>query len=346
MASKGTFVAYQPLRPQEIKVGDLVNQSINYWIKKGEEEKAAIMKRIKERNDRVYELSSKIKVDPLQTVAPLQDSYNDFVNQAISLNAHAQSIASDYSIPYEERIKAVRDAQNFSNQVKMLGTFMTSKEDIEAYQKNMGKINSGDYFEGDERVGMMVSLTSGAVDLVRDKDGDIAVRYARSMDSNFDDPVKEVKLSEFKNLFTTPVQDNLLDGKNGLIQRLLGAGKDMVIETVRNTDGNITTKTIQFDRNRAVNYIKSSLGYETSDDFNINSVAKDYNQLFYRNSKDKNYINTPEDLEAAIQYAVDIMEAGAKKVDSKVTKYTPLDIAIKNATLTNQRLGAQEGGGR
>ncbi|ATL41811.1 hypothetical protein CQS02_00095 [Elizabethkingia miricola] len=260
MAGQGTFIAYQPLRPTELKVGDLVSQSINYMIQRGEAQKAAKLKMQQEQGKNLYDMYKDIKLDPLQTVAPFQNAYNDFVGQGIDMVSTAKSRALDYSIPYEQRVAELQKAQKFSNDVKMLGTFMTSKDDQEAFRKNVERLNSGDYFEGDNRVGLMQSLATSNAQLIRDKDGDIAVAFAGSPDSKMGDQAVIMKLNEAKNLLTSGLENNLLDGDKGLITSLNKSGKDMVVQQERNTNGVTTYKTIKFDRDRAVNYLKSSIG--------------------------------------------------------------------------------------
>ncbi|MCL1653791.1 hypothetical protein M2T28_14295 [Elizabethkingia miricola] len=340
MAGQGTFIAYQPLRPTELKVGDLVSQSINYMIQRGEAQKAAKLKMQQEQGKNLYDIYKDIKLDPLQTVAPFQNAYNDFVGQGIDMVSKAKSRALDYSIPYEQRVAELQKAQKFSNDVKMLGTFMTSKDDQEAFRKNVERLNSGDYFEGDNRVGLMQSLATSNAQLIRDKDGDIAVAFAGSPDSKMGDQAVIMKLSEAKNLLTSGLENNLLDGDKGLITSLNKSGKDMVVQQERNTNGVTTYKTIKFDRDRAVNYLKSSIGYSSPEDFNINSVPQNFNQLFFRTNKRN--IENSSDLVTAINLAANIMESGAKEVDSVKQSKTDNQLALEALRLQNAGLQIQE----
>lgn len=340
MAGQGTFIAYQPLRPTELKVGDLVSQSINYMIQRGEAQKAAKLKMQQEQGKNLYDMYKDIKLDPLQTVAPFQNAYNDFVGQGIDMVSTAKSRALDYSIPYEQRVAELQKAQKFSNDVKMLGTFMTSKYDQEAFRKNVDRLNSGDYFEGDNRVGLMQSLATSNAQLIRDKDGDIAVAFAGSPDSKMGDQAVIMKLSEAKNLLTSGLENNLLDGDKGLITSLNKSGKDMVVQQERNTNGVTTYKTIKFDRDRAVNYLKSSIGYSSPEDFNINSVPQNFNQLFFRTNKRN--IENSSDLDTAINLAANIMESGAKEVDSVKRSKTDTQLALDNQRLVNAKLTTQQ----
>ncbi|WP_185212475.1 hypothetical protein [Elizabethkingia meningoseptica] len=340
MAGQGTFIAYQPLRPTELKVGDLVSQSINDMIKRGEAQKAAKLKLQQEQGKNLYEMYKDIKFDPLDTVAPLQNSYNKIRNSAIDVYANAKARSLDYSIPYEQRISELQKAQRLANQVKDLSTFMTSKEDIEAYNKNLAKISSNNAFVGDPMVGFINSIKNNTLQLGIDNDNDISVSFAPSPESTSPDSAYTMKLSALKSAWVNGVEDNLLNGDKGLISRLNRHGKDMVVQQERNTNGVTTYKTIKFDRDRAINYLKSSMGYSTSDDFDINSIPKDYNQLFF--NRYKSNISKAEDLDTAINLAANIMESGAKEVDSIKQSKTDTKIALEKQQLINAKLSTQQ----
>ena len=71
MTPKGNFIAYQPLKPVEYKVGDIYSNMIDGMIKRGDAKKAAELKAAQERQKYIGERFDKVKIDPFATTSQL-----------------------------------------------------------------------------------------------------------------------------------------------------------------------------------------------------------------------------------------------------------------------------------
>ena len=73
---KGNYTALQQLKPTEIKVGELYNKWVDGFVKSGEAERAAKLKRAQEEGKSLQELMKDVKIDYSTTITPFQNESN------------------------------------------------------------------------------------------------------------------------------------------------------------------------------------------------------------------------------------------------------------------------------
>ena len=96
---KGNFMAFQPLKPTEYKVGDIYSNMIDGMIKRGDAKKAAELKAAQEKNKYIGERFDKVKIDPFATTSQLTDAAMDMFKQT-------------YEYVADQRMKAENDPSN------------------------------------------------------------------------------------------------------------------------------------------------------------------------------------------------------------------------------------------
>lgn len=320
---QGNMIAYQPLKPTELKVGDIYAKHIDQLIKQGEAAKAAELKRKQMEGKALADILKGIKIEPKTTIAPFQNQFNKVTNDAINFINEAQLKAEDINIPIEERRMYAQRAKTYASDIMELATFMADPNLVKAYQNNLELINSGKAFKGDPRIGLFASADAGLIDIRRDNNGNIEVGYIEDLNDTPDKKMVYRPLSEVKQLYMTPVQSSEVED----FKKYLFDTAQKVTKENMNSNGYVKTYSKVFDKEKARENLLTSFGYDPNqidEDFNINSIPNRLNQFFYQ--KAKRNINSKEDFLNAIDDAVDYMRTNADEKTFREVLKTPEQI--------------------
>lgn len=316
---QGNFVAYQPLKPTELKVGDIFAEKIDYLIKQKRADDAAKLKAAQEAGKSLKDLVKDVKVEHKTTITPIQNEYNKMVSEGINYISQANMMAENMSIPLEERQKYVMRAINYARDVNELSTFLNDPKLIESYDKNLQKIRENKHFEGDSRIGLFTSVDAGIVKMRRNEDGNIEVGYVSDINDTPEKAIKWEPISQVKQKYMTDIETNT---QPEYIKRLVEIAQKVTTETT-NSNGYVKTYKKKFDSKDGRSFLLNSFGYnpDVPDDeiFSVNAVPRELNHLFY--SRNKRNIETKEDFTNAINTSLEIMRASAdEKTSNEVLK--------------------------
>lgn len=351
---QGNMIAYQPLKPTELKVGDIYAKHIDQLIKQGKAAKAAELKRKQMEGKALADILKGIKIEPKTTIAPFQNQFNKVTNDAINFINEAQLKAEDINIPIEERRRYTQSAKQYASDIMELATFMADPNLVKAYQNNLELINSGKAFKGDPRIGLFASADAGLIDIRRDNNGNIEVGYIEDLNDTPDKKMVYRPLSEVKQLYMTPVQSSEVED----FKKYLFDTAQKVTKENMNSNGYVKTYSKVFDKEKARENLLTSFGYDPNqidEDFNINSIPNRLNQFFYQ--KAKRNINSKEDFLDAIDDAVDYMRTNADEKTSREVLKTAEQITgerlsnqlkqerIKNARMSRAKAAQESSGG-
>ena len=151
---KGNFMAFQPLKPTEYKVGDIYSNMIDGMIKRGEAQKAAEFKRKSDAAKNHSDLMKDWKVDYKTTISPLQDVANESVLYARDKIWEAQQIAQDLNSTEQQKKYAEQVARNAMDSSLQFQTFTADPKLQENYNQNQKILAEGKAFLGDERINL------------------------------------------------------------------------------------------------------------------------------------------------------------------------------------------------
>ena len=332
--AKGNYTALQQLKPAEIKVGELYNKWVDGYIKNGEAERAAKLKRAQEEGKSLQELMKDVKIDYSTTITPFQNESNRIVSEGIDFVGNAKMMATNMNIPIEERRAYAQKALNYSKEISELNTFLKDPKMAEVYAKNVQTVAEGKAFKGDQRLGLYTSVEAGVSKFRRNKDGMLEVGYIE--DPN--DPEKKEKwelFSQAKQKYMTPIEESTVESYNKYLVDL--AQK----VTTKTTESNGYVKIIkkEFDAKDAKILLMTSFGLDPSkdakDNFNVNNIPRQLNHRFY--DKHQRTIQSADDLKEAINDSVLTMKTAADKEKLREVLKTADDITLDKLQIANAR---------
>ncbi|MFX1667813.1 hypothetical protein JZ968_06470 [Riemerella anatipestifer] len=332
---QGNMIAYQPLKPTELKVGDIYAKHIDQLIKQGEAAKAAELKRKQMEGKALADVLKDIKIDRKSTITPFQDQFNKLTNEGIRYISEAKMKAEDINIPIEERRMYAQRAMNYANDVTELATFFTNPELIKSYQNNLKLVSEGKAFKGDPRIGLFTSADAGFIDIKRNENGNLEIGYIENIDDTPDKKMVYKPLSEVTQMYMTPVQVSEIDE----FRKMLFDTAQKVTNKDTNSDGYVKTSKKIFDKEKGRQNLLLSLGYDperADEDYNINSIPKRLNEFFYE-KKNRN-IDSKEDFLFAIDEAVKEMETKADKETSREILKTAEEIKKDRLDIEGKQL--------
>ena len=127
MAGQGTYMAYQPLKPTELKVGDYFNSFVDDYLKRNDAKKVAEAKRLADQKKGIDDKFNSFKTDPYATISQMSDfalkSFNDttkFIGEQRLLAERDPANAQLY----------MRRAENAYNDYRGMATTLSNPEFI------------------------------------------------------------------------------------------------------------------------------------------------------------------------------------------------------------------------
>ena len=332
--AKGNYTALQQLKPTEIKVGELYNKWVDGFVKNGEAERAAKLKRAQEEGKSLQELMKDVKIDYSTTITPFQNESNRIVSEGIDFVGNAKMMATNMNIPIEERRAYAQKALNYSKEISELNTFLKDPKMAEIYAKNVQTVAEGKAFKGDQRLGLYTSVEAGVSKFRRNKDGMLEVGYIE--DPN--DPEKKEKwelFSQAKQKYMTPIEESTVESYN---KYLVDLAQKVTTETTT-SNGYVRTYNKAFDAKDAKTLLMTSFGLDLSkdakDNFNVNNIPRQLNHRFY--DKHQRTIQSAADLEEAINDSVLTMKAAADEKTSREVLKTADDITLDKLQIANAK---------
>lgn len=326
---KGNFIAYQPLKPVEYKVGDIYSNMIDGMIKRGEAEKAAEFKRKSDAAKNHSDLMKDWKVDYKTTISPLQDVANESVLYARDKIWEAQQIAQDLNSTEQQKKYAEQVARNAMDSSLQFQTFTADPKLQENYNQNQKTLAEGKAFLGDERINLYQSIQEGSWIKRNNPDGTIEVAFAHGSDKNKN--LNFMPISQVKELFATPIEEDKSEEWNTSI---ITQAKDAANETGRDyydKRGNLITETKKtFDPKRAKDLVSLQLGFDEKrpieEQININAIPPKLNHWYYKYTNGEKTIKTKQDYIDAIEASVKEMQAATDPKTVTSIKKTALEI--------------------
>ena len=332
--AKGNYTALQQLKPAEIKVGELYNKWVDGYIKNGEAERAAKLKRAQEEGKSLQELMKDVKIEHATTITPWQNERSRLASEGIELVGNAGMMATNLDIPIEQRRAYVNKARNYANQIAELDALIKDPKLIEQYANNVKTTSEGKAFKGDPRLGLYMSVEAGLAKFRTNKDGMLEVGYIE----NPEDPEKKEKwelLSEAKQKYMTPIEESTVESYN---KYLVDLAQKVTTETTT-SNGYVRTYNKAFDAKDAKTLLMTSFGLDPSkdakDNFNVNNIPRQLNHRFY--DKNTRSIQSAADLEEAINDSVLTMKAAADEKTSREVLKTADDITLDKLQIANAR---------
>lgn len=342
--AKGNFTALQQLKPAEIKVGELYSSWVDGYIKNGEAERAAILKRAQEEGKSLQELMKDVKIEHATTITPWQNERNRLASDGIELVGNARMMATNMNIPIEERRAYADKARNYANQIAELDTLIKDPKLIEQYANNVKTTSEGKAFKGDPRLGLYMSVEAGLAKFRTNKDGMLEVGYIE----NPEDPEKKEKwelLSEVKQKYMTPIEESTVESYN---KYLVDLAQKVTTETTT-SNGYVRTYSKKFDAKDAKTLLMNSFGFDPNKDpkelFNVNAIPRQLNHRFY--DKHQRTIQSAADFEEAINDSVMLMKTASDEKTTREVLKTADDITLDKLQIANARKNLREhsGGG-
>lgn len=332
--AKGNYTALQQLKPAEIKVGELYSSWVDGYIKNGEAERAAILKRAQEEGKSLQELMKDVKIEHATTITPWQNERNRLASDGIELVGNARMMATNMNIPIEERRAYADKARNYANQIAELDTLIKDPKLIEQYANNVKTTSEGKAFKGDPRLGLYMSVEAGLAKFRTNKDGMLEVGYIE----NPEDPEKKEKwelLSEVKQKYMTPIEESTVETYN---KYLVDLAQKVTTETTT-SNGYVRTYSKKFDAKDAKTLLMNSFGFDPNKDpkelFNVNAIPRQLNHRFY--DKYQRTIQSAADFEEAINDSVMLMKTAADEKTSREVLKTAADIELDKWQIANAK---------
>ena len=161
MAGKGTFVAYQPLKPTELKVGDIWAQHVDNFIKMGEAKKAQKLKRMQEENARMEDYFGKFKFDPKETDKYLTDMNHQLNSSVLDRFSEYKRNAFNAETNYD-RAKWMQKADKLAKQWQFVQTNLGGQKFLKSVQDARDFAASGDAFDDSAQMKLLKAYESGS----------------------------------------------------------------------------------------------------------------------------------------------------------------------------------------
>ena len=231
---KGNFMAFQPLKPTEYKVGDIYSNMIDGMIKRGDAKKAAELKAAQERQKYIGDRFDKVKIDPFATTSQLTDAAMDMFKQT-------------YEFVADQRMKAENDPSNamgyLSNAEKAQNSYLSwaktlgDAKFIENATKKSNEIASGEYFLDSDETDQWDLFNKGQYKPTLEN-GEWKVAVPKNRYATDENPLKKLTIGEYINLNTVLPPKDLTKELDKNIKEISAKFAD---EWSSNTDGNRTT---------------------------------------------------------------------------------------------------------
>lgn len=319
---QGNFVAYQQLKPTELKVGDYYKSYIDDLIKRGETAKATQAKLLQEKQKHIWDRLKDIKIDPTSTTANLSGFMsNHFRDTANFIGTMRMQAEKD---PENAHIFIAR-AERAANDYKAMASVFGSKDFIEKANAKQQALANHDVFTDSDSNEQLSMLAYQIPIYRRNSDtGGVDFYLPRSGKAQDEDSLQRFSVEELATLYTTPDEINLLrsnksNGNNGFLDKqIFDIADQMSDEYERNVDGNRTTGKEWFARDRGNQWFNTHFG-EYNPNY-ISPIVRQYAKIVLGKSiSGENAETVFEETKQSIIDAVGSLVSRKEKVDTKYT---------------------------
>lgn len=360
---QGNFIAYQPLKPVEYKVGDLYSKYIDELIKDNKAKEAAAAKMMQQQKKEIGASFDKIPANPFVTDSRLQNMANDMFRKTADYIAEQRMLAeNDHKNRYAYLARAEKAARDYST----ISTSFGSKDFMDRANAKITALSNGETFLDSDNNDKLKMISVGMVDYRLDPEsGQIQFALPKNNYATHDDPVQWISTGEVLNLFTNPdeidfLKNNKANGNNGFMDTTIpSVAKTMQDEWSSNTDGNRTNSWAKFAEERAVKWFNSTFG-----DYNANAIDPILRQYSKRHFKKEieseedykkvkkgiidniaSYVPTENETKTRLTAAeLDDIKAGAKQKKAQTAKIKK-DMQDYEVTITSGYSFAKDGNG-
>lgn len=323
---KGNYVAYQPLKPVELKIGDFIDTTINNYIKDGRVAEAARLKQMQEEGAVVMDMYKGIKIDPLKTIPMWQGEANKVYQETITKLGESGRIISNYNIPKEIRLKALSDAQKLSANVVALNNLIGSKEFLSGFQKRV-ETDATTIWKGDKGTQLMSGIAQGNIKFSIDPENMTPLIAYPRQDSNEVDPQWEDAAGAITSLMSSPESDLSDEMETLAKQQAAGAYEKIKL----NKNGNLTTEENKFLTEGVEKGFENTFG--SFDINNPNPMLKQFSDKILNGKS----IATEDDYKKVKQGWVESVKKYAPKEYSSVVEKSALELANQEWDLKNKK---------
>lgn len=335
---KGNFIALQPLTPQKEstpnKIPDLVSNMIDGMIKEGKAAEAARLKRLIDEGKRMDDIAKEIKIDPIQTIAPLQEHYSKLYRETADAVADYRMLSNEQKMT-PEGMKKYQKMQNMVHGYKQLSTFLANDEERKMFMENL-QTQDSEIFQGDPKLSVIKSLQVGAARLTTDENGNFVVQY-KDLNDKFTDESRTMPYSEFATSVMKPFEK---DTYNSFEDSMRKEAAKMVFTSKDGKGGIRITEKEVFDREKGELSFTSRFG---SWDINASSVAPELKHFAYRILPNKE-IQSEEDWNTVKKAYVDKLSTYVKESFKVWDTETALDRQQQLASIAATNRSNRGGG--
>ncbi len=345
MAGQGTYMAYQPLKPTELKVGDYFNSFVDDYLKRNDAKQVAEAKRLADQKKGIDDKFNSFKTDPYATISQMSDfalnSFNDttrFIGEQRLLAERDPANAQLY----------MRRAENAYNDYRGMATTLSNPEFIKQAKEKQEAIVNGDVFLNSDANERAKLLNGNPPVATRNEDGSVDWWMPKNGEAKENDPLEKYKTSKILGLFTSPDTTNMLtsnkrNGNNGFMDKqVYDIAKTMSDEYKINKDGNRTNAKEWFSTKRGDAWFKGRFG-----EYNPNLQSDNTNILnqFYKQKSGKE-IGSQEDFDSAKKQMIDYVASLVGEKEEIDTRKTAQELAndVERGNAL-RRSGRSSGGG-
>ena len=321
---KGNYLAYQPLRPVNLTVGDFVEKRIDKYINDGEAQKAAQLKKAAEERKSVADMYKDVKLDYTQTIMPLQQSWNKGTTDVINNISYAKRLFNDPNIPLEEARKQMMIAESKANNYLAISKLIGSQEFINGFNDRIKNIDKSAVY--DPGLQVIDALGKGNAEIVADPEtGMWKIGYTKSY-QNKDGEIEWHDLNEtiYSIMNITPNQS---ENYKKLVE---DQSKTTYSNEIINPTGNIKTEQNVFKEDKANTSFEINFG-----GFDLNSK----NPLLAHLAFDvlgKPSVDTEEEYNKVKKRYVEDLRVNMPEKYSRIVEKSALE--IDNQKLQNTKL--------
>ena len=324
---KGNFIAYQPLKPVEYKVGDIYSNMIDGMIKRGDAKKAAELKAAQERQKYIGERFDKVSVDPFATTNQLTDTAMKMYKDTFEFVA-------------EQRLKAENDPSNAlkyldaadraSRSYLGFAKTLSDKNFIDSAIKKRTEIASGNYFLDSDQTNQWELIDKGQY-LPSLENGEWVFRTPKNKYAIDQDPAVRLTTGEVLNLYTVlPPKDLTKD----LDKNIKDISAKFADEWSKNTDGNRTTGWKGYAEERGKEWFDNTYG-----GYDANFVPTELKQFSKRTLKKE--IENEADYNEVKKTLLDQLKAYVPREQKTDTRLTAAEQEGQNLSNKQKRKDLQ-----
>lgn len=283
----GNFIAYQALKPVELKVGDYYKSYVDDFIKRGDLEKATKAKTLEDQKKSINDSFNNFKVDSFGTSADM----TDFVMNQVQ--STADYIGNEKSLALSDPINAQEHTNNANRawiDYRNMATTFGSTDFIQKANAKQQALADHDVFkptDGNQQLAMIAHQ----IPLVRRQaNGTNAYYLPQNGNAISSDPMPPQSWGQLVSNITAPDDTNLLqsnksNGNNGFLDKQVYTVAAKMGDILnKNTDGNVTNGKEWFAKDRGNVWFNTTFGAYNANV--INPVMRQYANQVLKKSID------------------------------------------------------------